>query len=188
MYQSPDQSPDMIFRGQCASPLGEILLAWRVKSAQPILVALDFSAFETRFVRLITKRFGPKPAMEIAPIPYQIAEAVADYFTGNPLSIMALPWQGHGTPFQDRVWQQLRAIPCGETRSYSQVALYIGQPSAVRAVARANALNPIGIATPCHRVIGSNGELTGYAGGLKAKSWLLDHEKRILARGSSPAV
>lgn len=84
-----------------------------------------------------------------------------------------------GTPFQKQVWSALRAIPAGETRSYTDVARAIGRPEAVRAVARANATNPIAILTPCHRVIGSNGALTGYGGGVWRKRWLLDHESGI---------
>lgn len=180
---------ETISHGQCASPLGAILLAWRGSATQPILVGLDFAAFEARFKRLIAKRFGSHVDLKLAPVPHKVADAIAAYFGGNPAPLLALPWQGHGTPFQDRVWQQLRAIPCGQTRSYAQVAKDIGQPTAVRAVARANALNPIGIATPCHRVIGSNGQLTGYAGGLEAKSWLLDHEKRMIGHpASTPAA
>jgi len=81
-----------------------------------------------------------------------------------------------GTPFQHRVWEALQAIPFGETVSYSDIAHRIGQPTAVRAVASANARNPLAIVIPCHRVIGSDGKLRGYAGGLPIKQQLLDHE------------
>jgi methylated-DNA-[protein]-cysteine S-methyltransferase len=83
-----------------------------------------------------------------------------------------------GTPFQQRVWQELRRIPAGSTRSYSEVARAIGRPSAVRAVAAANGANPVSIVIPCHRVIGADGSLTGYGGGLHRKRWLLAHERR----------
>jgi methylated-DNA-[protein]-cysteine S-methyltransferase len=83
-----------------------------------------------------------------------------------------------GTPFQRRVWELLRGIPYGETRSYGQLAAVLGQPGASRAVGRANATNPIPVIVPCHRVIGSTGTLTGFAGGLDAKRWLLEFERR----------
>lgn len=84
-----------------------------------------------------------------------------------------------GTEFQRSVWEALCTIPFGETRSYKDIATYIGNPKAVRAVGGANNKNPIGIIVPCHRVIGSNGKLVGYASGLDKKEWLLTHEKNI---------
>lgn len=84
-----------------------------------------------------------------------------------------------GTPFQQQVWQALREIPYGETRSYADIANALGNPTATRAVGAANGRNPIGIVVPCHRVIGADGSLTGYAGGVHNKRWLLDHERRV---------
>ena len=81
-----------------------------------------------------------------------------------------------GTPFQKTVWRALREIPCGQAISYSELARRIGRPAAVRAVGLANGLNPISVIVPCHRVIGANGTLTGYGGGLERKRWLLSHE------------
>lgn len=86
-----------------------------------------------------------------------------------------------GTPFQQRVWQALHGIPYGQTRSYAAFTRTLGDPLAIRAVASANGANPLMIFTPCHRVIGTSGELTGYAGGLERKSWLLRHEGAIAA-------
>ncbi len=86
-----------------------------------------------------------------------------------------------GTPFQREVWTALTKIPFGETRSYSEIALAIGRPRAARAVGAANALNPISVVVPCHRVIGRGGDLTGYAGGLDRKQWLLRHEGVLIA-------
>jgi methylated-DNA-[protein]-cysteine S-methyltransferase len=83
-----------------------------------------------------------------------------------------------GTPFQKQVWEALRAIPFGETRSYGQIAAQIGRPKAVRTVGAANGRNPISVIVPCHRVIGASGSLTGFAGGLKVKRWLLDLENK----------
>jgi methylated-DNA-[protein]-cysteine S-methyltransferase len=98
-----------------------------------------------------------------------------------------LPLRPAGTPFQREVWRALAAIPHGETRSYAEVARAIGRPAAVRAVGAANARNPISIVVPCHRVVGASGDLTGYAGGLARKRWLLAHE-RAVAEGTLRAT
>ena len=103
-------------------------------------------------------------------------EQVAAYFAGE-LTAFDLPLEPEGTNFQRRVWDELLRIPYGETWSYGQLAARIGRPHASRAVGTANGRNPIAIIIPCHRVIGANGTLTGYGGGLPAKQWLLDHER-----------
>ena len=82
----------------------------------------------------------------------------------------------NGTPFQKRVWEALRTVPAGKTASYAELAVRVGSPAAVRAVGAANGANPVAIVVPCHRIIGSNGTLTGYGGGLERKTWLLRHE------------
>jgi methylated-DNA-[protein]-cysteine S-methyltransferase len=105
------------------------------------------------------------------------AEQLAEYFAGER-RVFELPIAPRGSGFQERVWRALVAIPFGETCSYGELARAIGRPSASRAVGTANSKNPISIIVPCHRVIGANGELTGYAGGLPAKRWLLAHERR----------
>lgn len=97
------------------------------------------------------------------------------YLAGEPVQF-ACPLDLYGTPFQVAVWQTLYNIPYGEVRSYSAIAQAIGHPSAVRAVGAANGANPVAIIVPCHRVIGSNGSLTGYGGGMERKRWLLAHE------------
>jgi methylated-DNA-[protein]-cysteine S-methyltransferase len=106
---------------------------------------------------------------------------LTEYFEGHRAHFetpLAPPSVRGGTTFQLAVWDALLAIPFGETRSYRDIALAIGHPNAVRAVGAANALNPISIFVPCHRVIGTAGSLTGYAGGIASKRWLLDHERR----------
>lgn len=100
---------------------------------------------------------------------------LCEYFSGQRTAF-DLPLAFHGTEFQKKVWTALLAIPFGETRSYMQIAREIGSPAAVRAVGAANGKNPISIIAPCHRVIGANGGLTGFAGGLAAKEFLLAHE------------
>ena len=109
--------------------------------------------------------------------PHGLTEAILKYFAGDLGAIDALPVETGGTPFQREVWRALREIPCGSTTSYGNLAEHIGRPAAVRAVGLANGANPIAVVVPCHRVIGSNGSLTGYGGGIERKRWLLDHEK-----------
>lgn len=104
------------------------------------------------------------------------ASELKGYFAGE-LRSMSVPLAPQGTPFQQRVWQALKTIPYGETRAYSQIAQMIGSPKACRAVGMANNKNPIMILIPCHRVIGKDGSLTGYAGGLDKKRFLLELEK-----------
>lgn len=115
------------------------------------------------------------------PLLRRAVEQLREYFAGRRLSFDLPMEPAHGTPFQRRAWQALRAIPFGETRTYGDQARAIGAPAAVRAVGAANGRNPLGIIVPCHRVIGSDGKLTGYGGGLPAKQWLLEHEARVLA-------
>jgi methylated-DNA-[protein]-cysteine S-methyltransferase len=102
-------------------------------------------------------------------------EQLSEYFAGTR-RVFDLPLRLQGTAFQQRVWRELREIPYGETWSYGQLAKRIGNPSASRAVGLANGRNPISILVPCHRVIGADGSLTGYGGGLERKRWLLAHE------------
>jgi methylated-DNA-[protein]-cysteine S-methyltransferase len=99
------------------------------------------------------------------------------YFAGTRTTF-ELPLRGAGTPFQERVWHALRAIPFGRTESYGALAKRLGDANASRAVGMANGRNPISIIVPCHRVVGANGALTGYGGGLERKQWLLEHERR----------
>ena len=105
------------------------------------------------------------------------------YFVGE-LTTFDLPLAPRGTPFQEKVWEALRTIPYGKTASYRDIAVQVGNPTAVRAVGAANGRNPISIIVPCHRVIGADGSLTGYGGGMERKRWLLDLESRVVAVGS----
>lgn len=115
--------------------------------------------------------------------PFGLSGQIADYFNGNVHVIDDLSVVFSGTIFQNKVWHALRAIPAGETLSYGALARQIGEPKAVRAVGLANGSNPIGLIVPCHRVIGSDGSLTGYGGGLDRKRWLLAHEARHAGHG-----
>lgn len=116
---------------------------------------------------------------EIPPMLIQCVEQLIQYFNGQR-RIFELPLNQPGTSFQQQTWNLLTAIPFGKTISYLQLAIKTGDPKATRAVANANGRNNIAIIVPCHRVIGSNRELTGYAGGLWRKKWLLDHETKIM--------
>jgi methylated-DNA-[protein]-cysteine S-methyltransferase len=105
-------------------------------------------------------------------------DQLLEYFEGRR-QVFDLPLAPDGTEFQQRVWQLLLQIPFGATTSYAAMAKKLGDPKVIRAAASANGKNPIAIIIPCHRVIGSNGELVGYAGGLPKKKWLLEHERQI---------
>ena len=114
------------------------------------------------------------------PLLVETERQLSAYFAGT-LARFDIPLDFRGTDFQRSVWQALLTIPFGETRSYAAIARHIGRPAAVRAVGAANGRNPISIIAPCHRVIGSNGALTGFAGGLDAKDYLLRLEGRRVA-------
>ncbi|MBL8964760.1 MAG: methylated-DNA--[protein]-cysteine S-methyltransferase [Phycisphaerae bacterium] len=116
---------------------------------------------------------------EILAIAERLATELEEYFAGRRTGF-GVPIDPAGTAFQHRVWSGLMQIPFGQTRGYAHVAGSIGRPTAVRAVARSNALNPIALLIPCHRVIGSDGSLTGYAGGLDRKRWLIEFERSVL--------
>ncbi len=154
-----------------ASPVGEIIAATR----GDVVAALDFHDFEPRLLKLLERRF-PGARLVAGPAPAALTQALARYFDGDLAALDAVEVEMGGTAFQRNVWTALRRIPAGETRSYGALAAEIGRPTAVRAVGLANGSNPIGVIVPCHRVIGANGALTGYAGGLDRKRRLLTHE------------
>ncbi|MHB8232878.1 MAG: methylated-DNA--[protein]-cysteine S-methyltransferase [bacterium] len=157
-----------------ATPIGEMIA---VADSQKRLRALDWTDCETRMHRLLRLHYAHSDVRLIAgTIPKDIKRQLNAYWQGDLGAIGDIPVKTGGTPFQQEVWSALRSIPFGGTKSYKIQAAGIGKPSAIRAVALANASNPIGIVIPCHRIIGSDGSLTGYAGGLKRKRWLLEHE------------
>jgi O-6-methylguanine DNA methyltransferase len=156
------------------SPLGTLLL---VTSPDGLLRALDYEAYAPRMLRLLSLHYGSYELTEGPPSP-ELARVLEAYFAGNLTVLDALPVATGGTPFQRAVWAALRAIPASTTLSYGELAARLGQPGAARAVGLANGKNPIAIVVPCHRVIGADGSLTGYAGGTERKRWLLEHEAR----------
>jgi methylated-DNA-[protein]-cysteine S-methyltransferase len=141
------------------------------------LRAADWTDHEARMLRLLRLHYGEDGfTLEPACNPGGLSDAIKRYFDGDMNAIDSLPVATAGTPFQREVWRALRDIPAGTTSSYGELARRIGRPAAVRAVGLANGSNPIGVVVPCHRVIGSNGSLTGYGGGIERKRWLLEHE------------
>ncbi len=151
-----------------ASPVGEL----RLVAGDAGLVAILWQDDDPGRVRL-----GPLAEAPDHPILVATARQLEAYFAGR-LDRFDIPLDLRGTDFQKRVWAALLTIPFGETRSYGEIARAIGRPSAARAVGAANSRNPISIVAPCHRVIGSSGALTGFAGGINAKRYLLDLECR----------
>ena len=156
-----------------STPLGEMVAA-ASDSALCLLEFTDRRMLETQLSRL-QKRTAAILVESSNSVIEQTEAELSDYFSGS-LRQFRVPLEPAGTEFQRKVWQILTTIPYGMTRSYGAQALAVGNPDAIRAVARANGDNPIAIIVPCHRVIGTDGKLTGYGGGLWRKRWLLDHE------------
>jgi methylated-DNA-[protein]-cysteine S-methyltransferase len=156
------------------TPLGDMLV---VTDEQARLRALDWHDFEDRMWRLLRLHYGEHGfSLREGRSPAPVRDALQAYFNGALRALDALSVATGGTTFQREIWAALRRIPLGQTCSYGELAKQIGRPAAVRAVGLANGANPIGIVVPCHRVIGADRSLTGYAGGLARKRWLLAHE------------
>ncbi len=170
--------PEILTLSRIGSPVGDMLL---VTDRQRAIRALDFADYETR-MRVLLKRYGGAFDLQDGPAPKGVAAALAAYFAGDMAALDGLQVHSGGTDFQRAVWAALRTIPAGETWSYQRLAGAIGRETAMRAVGAANGANPVAIIVPCHRVIGANGTLTGYAGGLERKQWLLAHEADAVAR------
>jgi|SRR5579872_6821188 len=169
MGEAPQLSIDRI-----DTPIGEMLI---VADRDGNLRAIDWIEHEACMRGLLRRHYGESGSrLEPARTPNGLTCAVRSYFAGELKAIDILPVQAAGTPFQQEVWRALRTIPCGTTISYAELAERIGRPTAVRAVGLANGSNPVGVVVPCHRVIGSDGSLTGYGGGIERKRWLLEHE------------
>lgn len=166
------------------SPLSPLLL---VTDSDGSLRALEFADHESRMTRLLREHYG-NYTLEEGSAPASLIRALDAYFHGDMNALDELPTATGGTPFQREVWKALRAIPCGTTISYGQFAERLGRAGSARAVGAANGVNPIAIVVPCHRVIGANGALTGFAGGLARKRWLLDHERNCQFSSNRPPV
>jgi methylated-DNA-[protein]-cysteine S-methyltransferase len=149
--------------------------------------ALDFLDFESRMRRLLRLQYGVDGRdfiLEGRTAPPAIACALRDYFAGDLEATDAIPVATNGTAFQRDVWAALRTIRAGTTLSYAALARQLGRPKSVRAVGLANGANPVAIVVPCHRVIGADGNLTGYGGGIDRKRWLLAHEGIVLGKAA----
>lgn len=156
-----------------ASPIGVILL---VTDAQDRVRALDFEDYEPRMRSLLSTHYGHY-TLVAASSPSSAEPALQRYFTGQLDALKDIAVATNGTDFQQRVWSALRQIPPARMTTYGKLAAQLGEHNGARAVGNANATNPIAIIVPCHRVVGANGKLTGFAGGLERKAWLLGHER-----------
>ena len=144
-----------------------------------VILLLEFEDASERVARQMKARFGDVD-LQPASNPFGISDHVSAYFAGELSAIENLLTDGGGTEFERRVWAELRKIPLGTTVSYGSIARKLGDVQQSRAVGTANGRNPISIVVPCHRVIGADGSMTGYGGGLKRKEWLLRHEGALL--------
>ena len=152
---------------------GEMLL---VTDDADRLRALDWADYAPRMLRLLGLHYGKAVTLTEGRAASPAHAALRAYLDGDIGAIDGLAVETAGTPFQRAVWAALRTIPAGETLTYAALAARIGRPAAVRAVGAANGANPVGVVVPCHRVIGADGSLTGYGGGMDRKRWLLAHE------------
>ena len=164
--------PDAITLDRFETPIGTALLA---VDAAGVLRAFNWTDYEPQLMAWIARRH-PRAAVAAGRSPDAVRRPFEAYFEGETRALDAVPRQADGTAFQREVWESLPSIPAGETLSYAELAARIGRPTAMRAVGLANGANPIALVLPCHRVIGTNGSLTGYGGGLHRKRWLLAHE------------
>jgi methylated-DNA-[protein]-cysteine S-methyltransferase len=172
--------PEALTVARLPTPIGVALIA--VDEAG-VLRAFNWIDYETRFAAWIARRYPAVRTGEGA-APARVRDGLQAYFGGQPRALEALAWQAAGTAFQLKVWQALCTIPPGETLSYARLAARIGRPTAMRAVGLANGANPLALVVPCHRVIGADGALTGYGGGLHRKRWLLAHEGAAFSEGA----
>jgi methylated-DNA-[protein]-cysteine S-methyltransferase len=140
------------------------------------LCSLDFADYEARMMKLLQKRYETVELVESID-PQGFSSKITAYLAGDFSSVENIAVNAGGTDFQQLVWRELQKIPVGATLTYGELATNLGKPNAARAVGMANSLNPVAIVVPCHRVIGAKAKLTGYAGGLDRKQWLLEHEK-----------
>ena len=163
--------PLLLLMDHLNTPIGEMLI---VADEEGDLRAIDWSDYETRMYRSLRLYNAEHYTLEPTRNPHGLTHAIERYFAGELSALDTLPVKSEGTSFQQSVWTALRTIPCGSTLSYAALAAQIGRPAAVRAVGLANGSNPVGVVVPCHRVIGANGSLTGYGGGIQRKSWLLN--------------
>ena len=167
-----NKPPETLTLDRLATPVGTALI---VTDEAGALRAFNWTDYEAAMRAWIGKHY-PKAKLREGRSPPAVRQAFEAYFGGDARALESVPWKASGTAFQLKVWEALCTIPAGETLSYAGLAERIGRPTAVRAVGLANGANPVAVVVPCHRVIGTNGSLTGYGGGLPRKRWLLELE------------
>ena len=158
--------------------MGLLLL---VTDDEGVLRSIEFGHHQSRMEGLLRSHCRDY-TLEEGKAPVAVKRALEDYFNGDIGALLEVKTATAGTPFQREVWKALRTIPAGTTLSYGELAARIGRAGASRAVGAANGANPIPIVVPCHRVIGADGSLTGFGGGLENKKWLLAHEARFTGK------
>ena len=168
--------PESFNLDRLPTPIGTALL---VTDAGGVLRALDWEDYEPRMKALLRLHYGAVD-LKNARAPRALRAALTGYFNGDLDRLAAIEWRVAGTPFQQKVWTALPKIPAGTTMSYGALAARLDAPKAMRAVGHANGSNPISVVVPCHRLIGANGALVKYGGGLERKRWLLEHEGVML--------
>ncbi|MEJ5070864.1 methylated-DNA--[protein]-cysteine S-methyltransferase [Enterobacter ludwigii] len=167
-----------LLEDKITTPLGAL---WILCDEQFNLRAVEWDEHRDRMTYLLDLHYNAEGYERVASSnPNGLSKIMQTYFEGDLSVIDGLPSATVGTPFQREVWQALRSIPCGQVMHYGELAEQLGRPGAARAVGAANGSNPVSIVVPCHRVIGRNGTLTGYAGGVQRKEWLLRHEGYLL--------
>jgi len=164
--------PETFNLDRLATPIGIALL---VTDANGLLCALDWEDYEHRMRELLRLHHGAFDLRE-RQAPAETRAALSGYFEGDLDRLKTIQWRVAGTQFQRKVWTALATIPAGTTLSYGALAARLDMPKAVRAVGHANGSNPISVVLPCHRLIGADGSLVKYGGGLERKRWLLRHE------------
>lgn len=161
-----------LFRESLPTPIGKLLV---VTDGDDVLRAADFEECEVRLHKLLRIHYQ-EVGLTDRTRASSAALAIEQYFAGDVSRLALIRWKTGGTSFQRSVWQKLTEIPVGTTSTYGALARELTSPQASRAVGLANGSNPISVVIPCHRLVGANGALTGYAGGLHRKEWLLRHE------------
>jgi methylated-DNA-[protein]-cysteine S-methyltransferase len=168
--------PETFGLDRLPTPIGTALL---VTDSDGVLRALDWEDYEPRMIELLRLQYGAV-VLKDARAPRDIRLALSAYFKGDLASLRTIKWRTAGTAFQRQVWNALPKIRPGTTMSYGALAAKLDRPNAMRAVGHANGSNPISVVVPCHRLIGANGSLIKYGGGLERKRWLLQHEGVVL--------
>ncbi|WFU16724.1 methylated-DNA--[protein]-cysteine S-methyltransferase [Bradyrhizobium sp. CB3481] len=168
--------PERFDLDRLPTPIGTALL---VTDADGHLRALDWEDYEPRMKQLLRLHYGAVNLQD-GRAPRDLRVALTGYFKGDLDRLASIRWRVAGTLFQQKVWTALPGIPAGTTLSYGALAAQLGVPRAVRALGHANGSNPISVVLPCHRLIGANGSLVKYGGGLERKRWLLKHEGVVI--------